>query len=471
MSLPGNAAVPARDSRLPAEKIESDYQRRVSQEEHFFGNKEEVHDLPPIFHYWSDRYVRPKLEAIGFQNPKELFRSSLALQCERRAGETLRFVSIGSGNCDAEIELAVKLREASHSRFVIDCLEINETMLERGRAAAAQQGVADHVNALRADFNEWRPACQYDGVLANHALHHVVNLEGLFSGIKESLRPGGCFVIADMIGRNGHQRWPEALSIIQEFWQRLPPSYRFNHQLKRYEETFEDWDCSQRGFEGIRAQDILPLLVENFHFERFVAFGNLIDPFVDRSFGPNFDIHSEWDRRFIDQVHFRNDKEIARGAIKPTQMFGVLSTDGTGPTLYQEPFSPVFCVRSPDSPPIPNGSPAESLGRDNLETCPRSIQQELEIACRRLQELSHESEKLKVTVAEQSAWGLKLDQELTARTAWALDLNKELQARTAWALQLDKELEERTQWAQGLDRQLEEANRSLWRRIWRRLKA
>ena len=45
-------------------------------------------------------------------------------------------------------------------------------------------------------------------------------------------------------------------------------------------------------FEGIRAQDILPLLVERFTFDEFIGFGNVIDPFVDRSFGPNFDIAS-----------------------------------------------------------------------------------------------------------------------------------------------------------------------------------
>ena len=56
-----------------------------------------------------------------------------------------------------------------------------------------------------ADFNQWRPSHEYDGVIASHVLHHVLNLEGLFAGIKESLRTGGCFAIADMIGRNGHQ--------------------------------------------------------------------------------------------------------------------------------------------------------------------------------------------------------------------------------------------------------------------------
>jgi len=34
------------------------------------------------------------------------------------------------------------------------------------------------------------------------------------------------------------------------------------------------WDCSKQGFEGIRAQDILPLLVKKFSFRSFLGFGN-----------------------------------------------------------------------------------------------------------------------------------------------------------------------------------------------------
>src|SRR5689334_1941502 len=108
-----------------------------------------------------------------------------------------------------------------------------------------------------------------------------------------------------IIGRNGHLRWPEALEIIQEFWPYLPPSHRSNHQLQRYEAMFEDWDCSIEGFEGIRAQDILPLLSERFHFDWFIPYGNVIDPFVERGFGHNFDANVDWDRDFIDRVHQR----------------------------------------------------------------------------------------------------------------------------------------------------------------------
>jgi SAM-dependent methyltransferase len=330
------------NSTMPSEMT---YQMRLADEERIFRNCAAVHSLPPIFHYWSNKYVRPKLEAVGFRGLMEVFSDSLERQCQRRQGHPTRFLSIGAGNCDMEIKFALALRTAGYSQFVVDCLDLNEDMLERGVSAASDQGVAEHLNPMAADFNEWHPSQEYDGVIAIHVLHHVLNLEGLLAGIKRSLRAGGCFAIADIIGRNGHLRWPEAMLLVREYWRQLPPSYRFNHQLRRYEEVLEDWDCSALGFEGIRSQDILPLLIENFHFQRFVAFGNVIEPFVDRRFGPNFDASAHWDRAFIDEVHRRDEQEMIRGNIKPTQIVAVLGTSGDQAPLIQEPFSPAIVPR------------------------------------------------------------------------------------------------------------------------------
>src|SRR5712691_5932287 len=119
----------------------ADYRARVSREKRFYTECSNVHDLPDIFHYWSDKYVRPKLRAAGFDGSQEFFSDSLQRQCERNAAREVRFLSIGAGNCDIEMDLAVKLRVAGHSRFVIDCLDLNETMLEQARREAERRGV------------------------------------------------------------------------------------------------------------------------------------------------------------------------------------------------------------------------------------------------------------------------------------------------------------------------------------------
>ena len=159
------------------------YQARLQAETRNYADCQNVEDLPPIFHYWSNRYVRPRLEEFGFSSPTGMFHKYVEEQCALGAGGALRFLSVGSGNCELEIDLALRLLAQGHSEFVIDCIELNSAMLERSRVAAAQRGVADHINLIQDDFNEWNPTGQYDAAIANQALHHVLNLEHMLTEI------------------------------------------------------------------------------------------------------------------------------------------------------------------------------------------------------------------------------------------------------------------------------------------------
>ncbi len=444
------------------------YQARLAAEEGIYRDCVNVHDLPEIFHYWSNRHVRPKLNAFGFGSPNEMFQKYLEKQYHEPRTGARRFVSIGSGNCDLERELAVHLRAKGHADFVIDCLDLNPAMLERGRSAAAGAGVDGQMNFVQEDFNKWSPTHEYDAVIANQALHHVTNLEELFARIRSALKPHGTFVISDIIGRNGHQRWPQALKLVHEFWRKLPPTYRFNRELRRYEELYQNWDCSSESFEGIRSEDILRLLLGHFHFQLFIGFANVIDPFVDRAFGHNFDASAAWDRDFIDNVHRRDEEEIFAGHIPPTHMLAVVGNNPGLPTLFHKPLSPEFCLhlagllaREAARDAAVKVPQAQDTPQDSYEySWPHSPQKELEWVCQRMRDSQDKVEELDAELRARTAWALQLDKDLEERTTQLQIRTTQLQKRTAefeertvWALQLDKELAERTQhFNQELDR-------------------
>lgn len=321
------------------------YDARLRSEQAYYAQRTQVHDLPPIFHYWSNKHLRPTLEAFGFAHPEAFLALYVARALAGRSRGTV--ISIGAGNCDTEIRLAQALLARGIVDFEIECIDLNRRMLERGAAAARDVGVDGLLRFTEADFNRWTPRRSYDAVVANQSLHHVLALEHLLDAIVGGLAPHGLFVTSDMIGRNGHQRWPEARAIVDEFWAELPPAYRRNLQLGRYEERFRDWDCSRDGFEGIRAQDILPLLIERFAFDLFIAFGNVIDPFIDRSFGHHFDPAKAWDRDFIDRVNARDEAEIAAGRITPTHMMAVMRVGRGGTPTTLGGLTPERCVRRP----------------------------------------------------------------------------------------------------------------------------
>ncbi len=204
---------------------------------------------------------------------------------------------------------------------------------------------------IELDLNAWDiEVGSYDVVMVNQSLHHFVELELLFQKIERAIGYTGVFITSDMIGRNGHMRWPEALEIINKLWGELPDRCKFNHLLKRFEERYENWDCSVSSFEGIRSQDILPLLIKNFHFDLFLGFGNLIDIFVDRAFGHNFDPQNAQDTAFIDRVAKLDQKLIEAGELTPTHLFAVMRSKKNDPEKLQRTktymnLSPAFCLR------------------------------------------------------------------------------------------------------------------------------
>jgi SAM-dependent methyltransferase len=329
----------------------SAYDARVQNELKAFAD-ENILAIPAIMDYWAKTYLAPMLSPFGFTDSIQFFRTYIARMSRERSDETLRMLSIGTGAGASEINIAEWLREVGITNYAFECVDLNPEMLNRARHTADEKGLSEHFTFALFDVNTWRPKRQYDMILAIQSLHHFVELEALFEKIHRALQTGGYFLTDDMIGRNGHQRWPEALKFVNELWRELPDKYRYNHQLKRLEKDYDNWDCSKDGFEGIRAQDVLPLLVEHFHFDLFVAFGNIIDVFIDRAFGPNFDPQNEWDRDFIDRVQALDVAEIESGRIKPTHILAAMTKEPGTPTLMHKHLSAEFCIRRAD--PVAN---------------------------------------------------------------------------------------------------------------------
>lgn len=344
----------------------SEYADKLRQQIDQYREVENIHDLPPIFHYWAGRYLAPALTDIfGTADPVQIFANAFA-ECAPEQQRAV-FLSIGSGDCSIEVDIAQRLKRAGMD-VVIECTELSPVLLDRGRKAASDANVGDGLLFTEVDINQWRPARRYAAAMAHHSLHHIVELEHVFDQVQLALIPGGRFVISDMIGRNGHMRWPEALTLVEAIWSTLPDSKKYNQQLKRLERTFVNWDCSGEGFEGVRAQDILRLLVERFDFDKFIAFGNLTDVFVDRSFGHNYDADSAANREFIDRLHTVNELLIDLGVLKPTMVIATMSCQGDcsqDPVCYRG-WQPRFCIRE-------TYQHREQLDRDGPDSRPPNV--------------------------------------------------------------------------------------------------
>ena len=330
----------------------TDYQARVAHQVAQYATAE-IHQVTPIYDYWSDTHLRPRLNSVlGVDTIPGFYVDHIRQRVASNADPQPRILSIGAGDAELEVQIAQQLVEGGLRTFRLEGLELSPILIDRANQRIAEAGLAGYVTVIPCDLNSWSQpessGSPYAAVLANHILHHVVELEALFATVALAIGDTGVFLTADMIGRNGHMRWPEALTLVQALWDTLPDELKYNRVFLETDFDFRNWDClCHGGFEGIRSQDILPLLVERFHFEKFLGFGGVIEVFCDRCYGPNFDRTIPAHTRFIDSVEQLNSLLLQLGVVKPTMMFAVMSNRQAASPRFWKNLSPQFSVRDP----------------------------------------------------------------------------------------------------------------------------
>jgi SAM-dependent methyltransferase len=171
--------------------------------------------LARSYHYWINKHIRPRIAEVFGVNNALLFYVNYTAEALRQPGAHRRIVSLGAGDCLFDIALIKKLLEMGERDFLVEAIELSPLRFDRARARASEEGVEEYLVLIEGDLNSWKPLVRYSAVIAKDTLHHVIELEHLFGAVHEALEDNGVFLTTDMIGRNGHMRWPEALEIIR----------------------------------------------------------------------------------------------------------------------------------------------------------------------------------------------------------------------------------------------------------------
>lgn len=318
---------------------------RLNQAARQYSEAIDIHgELPDSANYWIRKYLNaPLREMWGVEDVNEFYAKCIAEIAAENPDKKIRIISLGCGDGQVELKTCQLLLKGGVRNVFFEGSDVADGAIRRAEISGSAAGLNDflkfHVSTYDMLFNS-----HVDVVIANQVLHHFTDLEGLFDTIKRSIASHGIFVSCDMIGRNGHMLWPEALAIMDSIWERLNDRQKYNHVLRRVEQKYSNWDNSKEANEGIRAQDILPELIKRFRFEKFLAAGNLGIALFGRHFGANFDPKLRSDLAFIDQVNELDFNLIDVGYLKPVLMCTCISNRDV-PAEHYRHWSPDFCLR------------------------------------------------------------------------------------------------------------------------------
>lgn len=198
-----------------------------------------------------------------------------------------------------------------------DLFEISQTRVERGKALAAERGIADRMTYHVQDaFEAELPT--YDLVYWNNALHHMLDTNAAVKWSFDRLNPGGCFVMDDFVGSDRHQWSAQELDVAESIRTMLPAQYLRNPlapermlPLRPAAPPLEDL-MRQDPTEAADSENILPAIREHFPDAEIALTGGVIYHLALNDVIANFT--EEEDRPLLESL-LVIDEALARGGL------------------------------------------------------------------------------------------------------------------------------------------------------------
>jgi len=183
------------------------------------------------------------------------------------------------------------LRRSDYCQL-IHGVDVAEGAIEGARKAAQDEGL-DGLTYAVADLNTAiLPKETYDAVYVHAALHHVFQLEHLLDQIKQTLKPGGLFVVYEYIGPSQMQFPRRDLELADAFLKAIPERYRSMPRLKDIKKealrlSLDAMNSSDPS-ESIRASEIVPLTASRFEVKHFRYVGGTLLLLIFSEIAGNF---------------------------------------------------------------------------------------------------------------------------------------------------------------------------------------
>jgi 2-polyprenyl-3-methyl-5-hydroxy-6-metoxy-1,4-benzoquinol methylase len=225
-----------------------------------------------------------------------------------------RCLTLGCGAGDLE-------RGLSKYNFSLryDAFDIADKAIERAKEKATLEGISNIYYKV-ADINTISLSRNiYDVVFGVHAVHHLNNLEHIFSEVENALKPGCFFFLYEFIGPTKFQWTDKQLNIVNSLLQILPEKYRISKNNMAIKTHFKRPTLLEMNqvdpSEAIRSEDILKVLPHYFEIIEKKDIGGTILHLLLKDIAVNFDYKNPNDMRVLKMLFEIEDALLEIGEI------------------------------------------------------------------------------------------------------------------------------------------------------------
>ena len=234
-----------------------------------------------------------------------------------RSGKPVKVLSLCAGA--ARIEAAYAAHLGANVEWSL--IDINSDLL---RLASSQFPPDIKLDLIEANINDVQYSGEkWDVIMCISALHHVIELEKVMKFCYLSLNAGGEFwSLGESIGRNGNRLWPEARDRANAIFKNLPEKYRINSHSLQVDDLLPDNDYSVGCFEGIRSEEIEPIL--DVWFQQVYVFraNCFLWRLVNLAYSDNYNLNDEGDINLVKSFVAAELDYYYQGG-RGTELFGV----------------------------------------------------------------------------------------------------------------------------------------------------
>ncbi|MEM9680091.1 MAG: class I SAM-dependent methyltransferase [Bacteroidota bacterium] len=177
----------------------------------------------------------------------------------------LRLVSIGSGSCYHEIELA---KYANFEEII--CIDITKDRISKAEATANELNLKNIKFTCADIYNYDFPNEYFDIIFFHSSLHHFDNIEKFIKTIiKKGLKTNGLLVINEYVGATRFQFPKNQIAKINEALRIIPKEYKIRYKSNLLKRKYYGSGILRMIIadpsECIDSENILPSIHSNFH--------------------------------------------------------------------------------------------------------------------------------------------------------------------------------------------------------------